>query len=239
MFAEMHTALGDGTSQENEEGTRNVASELAVELVSAVDEEDSNRIRARLVRMLMLALNIDPEKLEWSPEAESEVPCRAADDRQVSLMRWAPGAHAQIVAAMLGDTAGAAERMENGGARVVSGEVLATGVAARWTFGAEESGGKEQVIVMYDAGMAAEVEAFMVAAVAACGMTGVKAQATEEEEEEEIASGTARRQGGRPSCFVQRALGKKVPRMKTDEEVRKELEAWGAAYVDVLQQNGY
>jgi hypothetical protein len=239
MFAEMAKTLEGGADDGGEEAARNVASELAVELVSVVDEEDSNRTRAKFMRVLMLALNIDPEKLEWSPEMDSEVPCRAAHDRQASMMRWAPGAHAQIVAAMLGETAGAAERMTKGGARVLGGEVLATGVAARWTFGAEEDGGTEHVIVVYDASMAAEVEDFMAAAVAACGMAGAADMAEEEEEEEEIASGTARRQGGRPCCFVQRALGKTVLRMRTDAEVRRELEAWAAAYVDVLRKNGY
>ena len=89
MFAEMAKTLEGGADDGGEEAARNVASELAVELVSVVDEEDSNRTRAKFMRVLMLALNIDPEKLEWSPEMDSEVPCRAAHDRQASMMRWA------------------------------------------------------------------------------------------------------------------------------------------------------
>ena len=51
MFDDLSNALDADADDGGEEAARNVASELAVELVSVVDEDDSNRTRAKWMRV--------------------------------------------------------------------------------------------------------------------------------------------------------------------------------------------
>ena len=224
----------DVDEMSDDEAGKGQVNEVVMEILNVDESEDNNARRVKCVRSLLMQLGCQVGDLTFAVDLPSDIADREASGRRGTNLRWSEATHSATVEAVMGRT-DAARKVAEGGGRVKSGMI--DGAAMIWEI--LEADDSAMTCIFYDADMAELVSDTAKQHTPAEMTAGnsEKQENLEEEEEMGVATGRARRQGGRPMCIVMRELGRKFMRARPAER-KQQMKEWGERLQMMLVASG-